>query len=446
MPVSMSRPARTALVLAVALALLVRLALALHTPATPIAGDPVYYDDVAVAVASGHGWERAGRPTALHPPAWPAVLGAAYALTGHDRAVDRAAPAGPGVAAAARARLRVGRVLNALLGTAGVALIALIALELFSPAVVVAAAVIAAVATPAAVLGVALLSEPLFVALVLFALYAVLRHRRSTHRWRWLVAAGVACGLAVLTRANGAALLLPLGLAVWTERPRLRLRSLLAPAVLVVVAVLTVAPWTIRNAVAFHSLVPVSTDLGPTLAGTYNAGSREARFRWRPARALPPDGRRAAAVPGEVARSDALSRVGLRYLRAHPVAVLEASAWNTARLLELDGGTRPVIGTEVGSRSLGDASVAGFAVLAVLALAGAFTRAARGAPRFVWLIPILFWLTTVPLVVNFSRFRAPIDPFLILLAATAVAAAAERLAGIRGRAASRSPAGPAPAR
>jgi hypothetical protein len=64
----------------------------------------------------------------------------------------------------------------------------------------------------------------------------------------------------------------------------------------------------------------------------------------------------------------------------------------------------------------------------------------------VWLIPILFWLTTVPLVVNFSRFRAPIDPFLILLAATAVAAAAERLAGIRGRAASRSPAGPAPAR
>jgi len=31
-----------------------------------------------------------------------------------------------------------------------------------------------------------------------------------------------------------------------------------------------VAPWTIRNAVVMHALIPVSDETGGTLAGTYN--------------------------------------------------------------------------------------------------------------------------------------------------------------------------------
>ena len=99
--------------------------------------------------------------------------------------------------------------------------------------------------------------------------------------------------------------------------------------------------------------------------------------------------------------------------------------WNTARLLELDPGARPILGKEVGSAALGRISVAGFAVLALLALAGAFTRTARRAPYFVWLVPLVLWLGTVPFAVNFSRFRSPLDPFAVLLAALAVASAAE---------------------
>src|SRR5204863_9241985 len=79
-------------------------------------------------------------------------------------------------------------------------------------------------------------------------------------------------GVALLTRPNGALLLLPLCLALW--RPHLRVRSLVAPAAIVAVAVLVVAPWTVRNARVMHAFVPVSTQVGYTLAGTYNDASR----------------------------------------------------------------------------------------------------------------------------------------------------------------------------
>jgi 4-amino-4-deoxy-L-arabinose transferase-like glycosyltransferase len=420
----------------VALALALRLALALSAAPNHIGGDPGVYDQVAVSLAGGRGWSRparatgAYRPTALHPPAWPAVLGAAYALTDHEDRPDvaavrvRRAELTARSLATSQARWRDGRVVNALLETCAVALLGLIALELWGRRVALLAAAVAALYPALAVLGLALLSEPLFVALELGAVYAALRARSG--RPAWTALAGVLCGLAVLTRANGAVLLLPLALAV----PRR------AIPVLVAAAVLVVAPWTVRNLDVLHARVPVSTDLGQTLAGTYNPASALDRFRWRNTRRLPPPDRPAAHRPTEAARSAALTRDGLRYLAAHPADVGLATVWNTARLLELDPVARESLAGEVQSRTLAAVSVGGFALLAALAPAGAFTRRARGAPRWLWLVPLLMWAGTVPFAVNFSRFRAPIDPFLELLAALTLAAAApavRRAAGWRPR-------------
>jgi 4-amino-4-deoxy-L-arabinose transferase-like glycosyltransferase len=397
------------------------------------------YDQVAVSLADGHGWSRPGRapgvfkPTALHPPAWPAVLGAAYATTDHE---DRPDLAGVRVRhgelaarslATAQARWRTGRVVNALLETVGVALIGLIALELWGRRVALLAAAVAALYPALAVLGVALLSEPLFVALELGAVYAALRAgARGGRALAWTAAAGVLCGLAVLSRANGAVLLVPLALAV----PRRAIPVLLAGAVL------AVAPWTLRNLAVLHAPVPVSTDLGQTLAGTYNPVAAANRFRWRNTRRLPPQDRPALKRPTEPERSAALTRDGLRYLGAHPGDAGLAALWNSARLLELDPSAREALAGEVQSRSLAAVSIGGFALLAALALPGAFTRRAGAVPRWLWLVPLLMWAGTVPFAVNFSRFRAPIDPFLELLAALTPAAAAphvRRAAGWRPR-------------
>ena len=78
------------------------------------------------------------------------------------------------------------------------------------------------------------------------------------------------------------------------------------------------------------------------------------------------------------------------------------------------------------------ATIVGFYPLALLALAGAFTRRARMAPRFVWLVPVLLW--GIVFVGGFLRYRTPVDAFLVLLGAAALAAAADRVRS-RGRSA-----------
>jgi hypothetical protein len=47
-------------------------------------------------------------------------------------------------------------------------------------------------------------------------------------------------------------------------------------------------------------------------------------------------------------------------------------------------------------------------------------------------MPVLWWLSVVPINMETPRFREPLDPFLILLAACALATAAARVSGLRG--------------
>jgi hypothetical protein len=104
--------------------------------------------------------------------------------------------------------------------------------------------------------------------------------------------------LAALTHQNGLLLLVPLGLAAWqaTRRSRFGVHRLAAPAVLVLVAVLTISPWTVRNALVLHSFIPISDQAVETVFGTYNSTS-VADHR-RPYRWLGPGADRVGAATG----------------------------------------------------------------------------------------------------------------------------------------------------
>jgi 4-amino-4-deoxy-L-arabinose transferase-like glycosyltransferase len=395
----------------IVVALGLRLGYVALTPDYRIVHDAHDYDMHAQSIAIGEGFSKrlTGKPTAFRPPGYPYLLGGAYRAFGVERAPDAD-------------RIVVARRLGAVLGTLGVALIGVLAFQLFGRAAGLVAAALAAVYVPSFLVSAAIMSEQLFVVLMLATVVAVIHQRRSAHRLPFALLAGSLAGLAVLTRANGLILLVPLAFAAWPA-PRRSWRSLGPPVVLVLVALLTVAPWTVRNARQLHAFVPVTTQLGWALAGTYNDEARADRVNpasWRSLRRVDeyrPLVRNFATVP-EVVMERRLRRAGLEFIGRHPGYPLKVAYWNTRRLLDLASWqwSRHTASTVSVGPGWSDAGVVSCWIFLALALAGATRPAARQVPAWLWAVPLVLYLSVVFLAAETPRYRAPLDPFVVLLA------------------------------
>ena len=378
-------------------------------------------------------------PTAYFPPAFPYFLGLVDLIDGHQAGGKSAVPPE--------------RVAQAVIGTVSVGLIGAVALEVFGGGVALAALALAAVYPVFVVLSGTLVAENLLLVFELAAIWMALRARRARHPVVWFAAIGVLVGLATLTHQNAALFVLPLGVAAWwvarargvggvggAHTPRRPgLRALWAPAVVVACACLMIAPWTIRNAVELHHFVPVSDETGITLLGTYNATSaaqRPVHYKWDLFLKIPEFKAlaRAAHHYDEVGLSRLLQSRALDYIGAHPFSPLDVGFHNTLRMFELEGSfawhaSYAAIGLPASAATIG---VISFWALCALAIAGWFTAVRREAPGWLWAFPVLYWLSITFVNVETPRFREPIDPFLVLLAACAVATAVRRLSGLSG--------------
>jgi 4-amino-4-deoxy-L-arabinose transferase-like glycosyltransferase len=385
--------------------------------------DAADFDRHAASIAAGNGYPppQLGLhgPSAFRPPLYPIALALVHKLGGGWTA---------------------GRVLGALLGTLTVALVFLVAQRLWDRRVALVAALIAAVFPPLVLLSASLLSEQLFLPLVLASLLAVLVFRERGGL-RWAIAAGVLCGLAVLARTSGAPYVLALAVGVWVARPRLSRAALIAPLVLLLATALTVTPWVVRNSVVFHRFVGLGTGAGYALAGTYNAESRARGDH--PGEPFSPNVLRTFRDVFAQRRLDEDQFIGrlndraTHYMREHPGYVLETVAWNVPRVFELErrGSFRTEFATQeleavgVGRLDSPVAFLGSLYVVLVLALVGAGAQLgllpSRHAPPFVWLVPALLLLPALA-IYGLARYRAPVDPFLVMLAAVAVMALVDR--------------------
>jgi 4-amino-4-deoxy-L-arabinose transferase-like glycosyltransferase len=346
-------------------------------------------------------------PTAYFPPAFPYLLAAVDLVDGHRT---------PGGGAVHPARLA-----QAVLGTATVALVGLVAFEAFGIAVALAALAIAAVYPALIELSGTVYAENLLIPLILAAIWTAFRARRSERPYRWVVAAGVLTGLATLTHQNGIVVLLALLPAIWAIRR--------APLLLLAVALLTIAPWTVRNAIVLHRFIPVSDETGLTLAGTYNSTSahdKQIPYRWHDYKSVPAFASldREASTLTEPQVDSKFRAAAFHYIGHHPLSPLAAAYHNTRRLLELEGSFAWRASTyNIGvPRSTARVGVVGFWIVLLLGAIGAFTVAARRVPRWLWVTPLLLYLSVVFVNAETPRFRAPMDPFLIMLAACALVA------------------------
>ena len=148
------------------------------------------------------------------------------------------------------------------------------------------------------------------------------------------------------------------------------------------------------------------------------------------------------ARPGGVdeAHLDArLRSIATDYATAHPVYVVRAAANDTLRLFDLGPGHR--LESSIIDRELAlpaalhrTVSLSGqvLGVLALLGLAVGLRRRRGLGPWWLWGIPVTALLATVVMVGGTLK-RAPLDPFLIVLAALAVDAIVVRALIVRPR-------------
>jgi len=305
----------------------------------------------------------------------------------------------------------------------------------------VVAGATAAVFPPLVVVSASLLSETLFLPLVLAAVLAVLAYR-DDRRLRWAVAAGVLCGLAVLTRTNGLPIVLALALGAWGSRPWLSRAALAGPAAVVLATSLTLAPWVVRNTLEFDRFVALGTGAGYALAGTYNAESRERGEH--PGEPFSPNVLQsyrdlfARRDLDEAEFTGELNDRATDYVRDHPGYVVETVAWNVLRVFQIErrgGFERAFAAQQVQARGVEriDSPVVHLGALYVvlaLALIGAAAQAgllrSPRAPAFVWAVPVLIVIPALA-IYGLPRYRAPVDPFLVMLAAVGIVAAFDAL-------------------
>jgi len=406
----------------VALALVVRVAAIAVDSGYHPQQDAWDYDRHARSIAGGDGFPDSyyvldRGPSALRAPGYPYFLGALYAISGNS--------------------VTVGRLANAALGALAVLLLYLIARRIWGRRIALLAAALAAVFPPLVLLSRELLSEPLFIALELGMVLCILEFRRL-RELRWAALAGLLFGLATLTRNPGPALAIPLIVGLWILRPRLSRQAVVAPALALLCAVLTIAPWTVRNAVEFGRLIPVTSGTGFAMAGTYNRASEqdgENPGSWRTPRVAPEYTPLFLTSGIDEGTLDATLRSrASEFALDHPFYVAEVTARNLLRLFEVSGGSvvDPLTGP-VETRGIGSADPVaeriGLGLAAIFALVGVIAiilsrrpglRRIPSGPLFLWLVPILLILVAAP-INGLPRQRTPADPFILILAAIGMA-------------------------
>ena len=383
-----------------ALALVLRLAIVFLGPDLALLGDAGDYDRHAVSIAAGDGYPDTvlaapGSPTALRPPGYPFWLGGLYAVFGdHPDA---------------------GRIAGALLGALSVFLILLLARRLWDDRVALVAAGLAAVSPALIYVNGSLVSEQIFLPLMLGAVLVTLMAREAEGRRLLALAAlaGALCGVAALTRVVGLVLVGAIAIGLW--------RRWAAVAVAVLATIVVVTPWIVRNNTVFDTFVPLATQEGFNLYGTYNPTSyNDGNFRLPPTL---PDAAPLFGRPGydEARISSELGGQARKFAFEHPRYVLRVLWLNTRRTLQL--ADQPLDRTEY--EQLGVPSGArtpleiGVVIMLLLAAAGAVLRRTREAPLFVWLVPLLLFLPVAAFLAT-PRYRLPLDPFLLMLAAVAL--------------------------
>jgi 4-amino-4-deoxy-L-arabinose transferase-like glycosyltransferase len=343
-------------------------------------------------------------PTAVHPPLYTIYL---------------AIPAKLGLSTPAEQRI-----FTALLGVGTVFLIGILARRLAGDRVGLIAAALAAL-SPALWSNDSMLGlESLYGILVVLALLALYAFWKTPNLWRVALLA-LWLALATLTRSEGIILFTFLALpAIVLVRGVTRVMRWKMLATVAAVGIVIVGPWVVRNLTTFEKPTLLGTGFGWVLldgsCDTTYYGSKLGY--WDDSCALkdyPPH--------LEETLVDARARnKALDYIEHHKARVPIVVAARVGRVFELYKPFQNVELNQVGERR-GDATswaiLIGYYLLLPWAIAGLVVLRRRRIPIFPFLAIVAATTITVATSFGITRYRAPVDVIMPLLAAVAIDAA-----------------------
>jgi hypothetical protein len=295
-------PARRHALLVTGVALAARLGVVLWAAKTiPPTADGTYYHLLATRIASGQGytwlWPDGAVTYAAHyPVGYPAMIAGAYALFG-------AAPV-------------VAMLVNALVGAAGAWAAHDLLRRATSPRLALAGGLAVALHPALVPYTAALMTEGVTAALTIVGAAFAARARdaeRGRRAVAWLVASGLALGVATLVRPQVIVLAPVLGWLAARGTPSARARTLSMIAA-TAIALAVCAPWTWRNCVRMDKCALVSVNGGWNLA----IGAQTTSGSWQ--EMIVPDA--CKEVFAEAAKDECFGREARRTILADPGAWL----------------------------------------------------------------------------------------------------------------------------
>ena len=311
---------------------------------------------------------------------------------------------------------------NAVLGAAGVVILAAIARRVFeSRPITVAVGGLAALHPPFLYLGSEVQSEPLYLLLALAAGFFLLVCADRPSSGMGLLAGGT-LALAALTRPSALALSLVLAAPFFDRRYPKRVRRELAVSAFLGF-VLVLAPWATRNAIKFHALLPVNDAGGFAFyqgnsdwnVRYYRLHSPAEYERWIDDLNAAVRTRWTGEIPGladanPARRSAAFLRASLGWIRGHP----RAEAWLLWK--KAAEWMRPGASPLVRSNGVVVLTTGYYGLLFLFAAAGIASARRRGIAIACVSIAAITMAAHVVFIVVLRYRMASWDPILILYA------------------------------
>ena len=372
-------------------------------------GDPLFYHTTANMLAQGKGfseplnWIAYGKeiPSAVHGPLYPVVLSISSRLGGTTY-FDH-------------------KMLSCIIGAALVLVVGLLATQLAGPAAGVIAAVFAAAYPNLWIIDGVLFPEGLTALLTTSALLVGYRWRQRP-RLATAIGTGTLLGLAVLTRGEAISLLIlfvaPFMLLHRQLGLRTRIRHMRAAGLACIVVLV---PWTVRNLSVFTEFVPLSTNSNDLLTYANCDETYSGKFLGFWLYDCQEQIRKEVGEPpgDESEKAVFWRKNGLTYLTDHVSELPKVIAARIGRQWEL---FRPIQNTEFApiegrNRTAAEWGLAMYYGLALASVGGAVQlrrRKISGLPLYAVLLNVT---ATAALAYGTTRFRAPAEPVLCILAA-----------------------------